>query len=121
MRNAVKFRMDPMAKYEFEGEEFTWLWTPIEVEVRYNRNSYVMRKAAYNKIAKYITSHLSIFRKSQWIYINKIDFHIVNNKQTLTTRKKNYVPVVEYTDLFGTTKQILSNGKERIKPIMKGE
>lgn len=121
MKKKVKFKMNPFAKYEFEGEEYTWLWDSIIVEVSYNRNESAMYHAAYVKIAKYITSSLSNYKKSQWKYINKLNFHIVNDKTTIKIRKKNVQPIIEYTDLFGVNKEILSNGKERIKPIKKGE
>lgn len=113
--------MEPGSNYEFNGEVHCWYYEPIYFKVKEQKSIGRMYEIAFVKFAKYITSSVRPFKKSDWKYINRIDFHLVEDKPAIKIERKKTVPTLEFTDLFGEEKQILSNGKVRIKPIPKGE
>lgn len=115
------FEMRPGCNYEFNGEEHCWYWAPVAFKVKTQKDINKMREKVYKKFAKFIALNVSTFKTSDWKYINRIDFIMVENKPIIKKEHKKAVPVLEYVDLFGQTQQIMSNGKERLKPICKGE
>lgn len=118
-REYVEYVMRFGNNYEYCGEEHSWHGYNIHVKVVARKDLDKMHKAAYTKIAKYICTHCSSFKQSDWKYINRIDFDIVEKAPKKVTKKTQ--PILEYVNLFGEPKQVLSNGKERAKPIPKGE
>lgn len=128
---SMKFIMLPGSVYKFEGETHFWAGSSIIVEVRKTNDILRMRHAAKIKIAKYIVTHINRYKKSQWIYINYIQFEKyvelkklnekMETKENKKRQKHSPSPIVSYTDLFGQEREIMSNGKTRLKPVYKGE
>lgn len=113
--------------YQFNGQEHVWIYPDIEITVDMPDNVYHTDKSyqrfhsiVHNKFAKEICKRLSVYRKSDYKYFNKIDFKFIFDELKSESKSANkqtkFVAVGEFTDLFGQTKQISSDGTVRIKP-----